>query len=436
MAIAGMGFGLPGLLQSCAEWYDGKRYSGKVLIIGAGAAGLYAGYLLKERGVDFEILEASDSLGGRLQRSETFADFEIDLGANTLKGNYSVAADLVTVSGTSISPENRSAQYWKGGQFIDEFPFEFIFHYDIMAQEAIAEDLNYSAYFEQYGSKEDNEFFHHFAAAEAGTSPDRVSAKWEPLFRSKATSGAERNIFAKSYSRFIQEHVGKAVEGRIRFNTTVSTIDYSQSLLKVGSTEGSSFQGTKVLVTVPISVLKAGNITFSPSLPDAKMSAFSRIDMDACVHVLLKFSEQFYPDKIIGGSTCTQYLNAAHGKQGQDHVLSALVMGKQASALTELGEEAMVQALLQELNLMYENKASAYFLESQVKNWGTDRNALGAFSFCRTGHGETARLDLAEPIDGKLFFAGEASHYNGHHATVHGAMETAYREVLKILANA
>ena len=40
----------------------------KVLIIGAGAAGITAGHLLAERGVDFEILEASSTHGGRVRK--------------------------------------------------------------------------------------------------------------------------------------------------------------------------------------------------------------------------------------------------------------------------------------------------------------------------------------------------------------------------------
>ena len=53
----------------------------KVLIVGAGAAGLSAGFLLEREAVDFEILEASSTHGGRVRKVEGFADFPIDLGA-------------------------------------------------------------------------------------------------------------------------------------------------------------------------------------------------------------------------------------------------------------------------------------------------------------------------------------------------------------------
>ena len=51
-----------------------------VLIIGAGAAGITAGHLLAERGVDFEILEASSTHGGRVRKVDDFVDFPIDIG--------------------------------------------------------------------------------------------------------------------------------------------------------------------------------------------------------------------------------------------------------------------------------------------------------------------------------------------------------------------
>ena len=56
----------------------------KVIVIGAGAAGLYAAYSLKRRNVDFEILEASSRIGGRVKETRDFADFPIDLGAEWL----------------------------------------------------------------------------------------------------------------------------------------------------------------------------------------------------------------------------------------------------------------------------------------------------------------------------------------------------------------
>lgn len=52
----------------------------KVLVIGAGAAGLSAAAALKDCKVDFLLLEASDAIGGRIKKTDDFADHSIDLG--------------------------------------------------------------------------------------------------------------------------------------------------------------------------------------------------------------------------------------------------------------------------------------------------------------------------------------------------------------------
>lgn len=430
-----LGLFLPGVLASCQKIDDWTEFDGKVLIIGAGAAGLYAGYLLSEKGIDFQILEASNHIGGRIEQLKDFADFAIDLGANGLYGNYSLASDLAHTAGAKLVQESRKRSYWQKDHFIPELPFEFIFHFDTMAEEAIDDDLTYSAYFDEYGSEEENEFFHHYAAAQAGTSPGRVSAKWEPLIKSKKSSGNGKHIFKKSCYDFLDKLLVSKVSSQVSLNTIATHINYQENTIKVTDASGTIHEAQKVLLTVPISVLREGAIEFTPSLPSQKLSAFNKIGMDACIHVLLKFSAPFYPEQIIGGTTCAQYFDTTYGKEASNHVLSAVCMGVQAEKLSGLSETEIVDAIIAELDEMFEGVASSRFQGAHVKNWWNMPHIQGAFSFCKPGHGEDARLDLAESVANKLYFAGEASHCNGHHGTVQGAFETAYREVLKLVSD-
>ena len=57
------------------------KYSGKVIIVGAGPSGLAAAKILERNQIDYLILEATDRFGGRLKKDTTLADFPIDLGA-------------------------------------------------------------------------------------------------------------------------------------------------------------------------------------------------------------------------------------------------------------------------------------------------------------------------------------------------------------------
>jgi monoamine oxidase len=81
---------------------------------------------------------------------------------------------------------------------------------------------------------------------------------------------------------------------------------------------------------------------------------------------------------------------------------------------------------------MYNGQASASFIGSHVQNWTTHPFIRGAYSYSTIGM-ENARKVAAQTVEKKLFFAGEAMNLNGHHQTVHGALESGYKAVIDIL---
>jgi monoamine oxidase len=81
------------------------NFSGKVIIIGAGAGGLSAGYLLQQHGVEFEILEASSFYGGRMRINTDFASFPIPLGAEWIETNPKVFKEIVNDSSVQVNVE-------------------------------------------------------------------------------------------------------------------------------------------------------------------------------------------------------------------------------------------------------------------------------------------------------------------------------------------
>jgi lysine-specific histone demethylase 1B len=108
-------------------------------------------------------------------------------------------------------------------------------------------------------------------------------------------------------------------------------------------------------------------------------------------------------------------------------------MGDQASNLHSLGSDlAITNALLQELDSVYNGQATAAFLSSQVFDYTNKPFIKGAYGYSTIGMGN-AREIAAKPIDQKLYFAGEAMNINGHHQTVHGAVESGYSAVINFL---
>jgi monoamine oxidase len=82
---------------------------------------------------------------------------------------------------------------------------------------------------------------------------------------------------------------------------------------------------------------------------------------------------------------------------------------------------------------MKEERIAGLLARAYFHDWQTDPFSLGAYSYVRAG-GMEAQKQLAAPVSGTLFFAGEATNSQGHHATVHGAMSSGYRAAAEILA--
>jgi monoamine oxidase len=96
----------------------------------------------------------------------------------------------------------------------------------------------------------------------------------------------------------------------------------------------------------------------------------------------------------------------------------------------------IVPALLQQLDTYYgDNIATNSWVNSESYDWGQDPWIQGTQSYSPVG-GSEVRYGFAESVNQKLYWAGEATHTDGHHGTIHGAMETAVRAVQQILEEA
>ena len=420
------------LLSSCRpdSLFEGPSFQGKVLIIGAGAAGLYAGYILKSKGIDFQILEASSNYGGRLGKLTGFANFPIDLGAQWMHGRNSLVSDLAKKSDTQITLDDSNEKYWFNNELVSSLPRDIN---EIFEEEENVPDVSFADFAVQNGYGDEYKNIVEAIAGDSGADASHISAYWKIIEEENWNSGDDDFKFEETYFDLIEKQIAIHVQDQIQLNTAVKQIDYSGPITQVTDTNNNVYTADKVIVTVPITILKSGDIEFVPTLPTEKTTAFSKIGMDAGMKVFLKFSSKFFDENIIGGSICAAYADDSIGKAQDDNILLAFIMGDQAEYLTSLGSDsAITNALLQELDTMYNGQATASFVASHVQNWTTNPFVRGAYSYSTVGMGD-ARKVASETVTKKLYFAGEAMNLNGHHQTVHGAMETGYREVINLI---
>lgn len=424
---------LPSLfLSSCRKeiLFKDVKFGGKVLIVGAGAAGLYAGYILKSKGIDFQILEASTNYGGRLGKLSGFANFPLDLGAQWLHGKNSIAGELVNQSNTKITLDNSDEKYWFTNQIVSSLPKDIN---SIFSRETNLPDISFKDFAIQEGFGNEYKNIVEGIAGDSGAAASRISAYWKIKEEENWISGDDDYKFEETYFDLIDSQIASKIQDNIQLNTIVKKIDYTNSSIVITDSNNNTYSGDKVIITVPITILKSNTIEFIPSLPLEKTIAFSKIGMDAGMKVFLKFNNKFFDQNIIGGNISGSYSDESIGKLQNDYVLLAFIMGEQAEYLTSLGSDVEIKnVLLQELDLMYNGQASASFISCYVQNWTTNPFIKGAYSYSTIGMGD-ARAISAQSINKKIYFAGEAMNLNGHHQTVHGAIETGYREVINIL---
>lgn len=389
--LAAIGIGAPlmaSLFTSCdkenMQFYEDLdvNFSGKVLIIGAGAAGLMAGHILQKYNIDFQIIEASSVFGGRVKKVENFADFPIDLGAEWIHTEPSILAKLLNDPSNDMTIETivynpQTISIWKKGK--------------LRKRNII------SNFYSEYKFK---------------------NSTWYDFF---------------------DQFIVPDISDKIIYNSPVKEIDYSRSGVLVKNSANETFSADKVIVTVPLTILKNDFISFNPTLPQEKIDALDDVDMPDGIKVFIEFSERFYPDIThIGGLAEYNddsngellYYDAAFNKDSDKNILGLFTVGSLATAYAGLeSNEAIINKILTELDEIFDGKASQYYQNHIIQNWSKEPFIQGSYSHYDN---YDAQDILAQPIDNKVYFAGEALSSDSQ-ATVHGAGETAYDVVGTIL---
>jgi monoamine oxidase len=445
------GMVLPSLLTSCKEdaFLGDNLFKGKVIVIGAGASGIYAAHLLMKYGVDVVILEASSKTGGRIAANTSFADIPLELGAEEIHGRKSVLYDLATFHASDrIMEFPGSDYYWLNNQIRDEV-------YLRESSDLSGAGATMLNILESYGSYPGSEktleqylldfplddrltnIVNALTGNEYGTSNNHIGMLALKEAEAAYSSGLEGFTFKKgTYWSLFETAFADAINA-VELNRIVSEIDYSGTGVVVKTTNGSSYTADKVLVTVPLTMLKNNSIAFSPALPDTKLQAIDAIEMGNGMKVVLSFNAPFWAEdtgSIIGGIKAPEYWISSAEKDSAGNYITAFIMGDSADALALMSEAQVVQELLTELATFYPtgNVQAKYTGVYLLKNWRNEPFIQGAYSYPSI-NSEGQREHLAAPVNSKLFFAGEATNYNGHLATVHGAMESGYRAVKELL---
>ncbi len=390
-----MGIGLPFLSSTLLHACDEEafmfpklqtNFAGKVIIIGAGAAGLAAGYLLKRYGVDFEIIEAAPMYGGRLKKADNFADFPIDIGAEWIHTDPKILADIINNPDANANVDiivynPQTIKSWKNGKLK---PHNYISNF-------------YS--------------------------------EWK--FKNTTWFG------------FFEQFIVPEISDKIVLNKPITEINYATDKVILKTASNEIYEADKVLVTTSVKTLQNQQIDFQPALPNEKTAAINKVFMGDGIKIFIEFEEKFYPD-ILAFGNIFQALNeeekfvydAAFRKDSDQHILGLFAINGKATAYTQLNtEEEIITSFLAELDEIFEGKATANYVKHIIQNWSKEPFIQGAYSYSFDGNQNSIVESIKEPVMNKIYFAGEALSIENQ-ATVHGSCESAYGTVVVMMKDA
>lgn len=457
------GWALPQLVASCTKDDPGPEvpFDGTVAIIGAGAAGLYAADILNSKGIDVVIYEAGNQIGGRIRSlrnqtnleqivfpfndetdlSPSNADFPIELGAELVYGSDSLwAREIVNrnVPLLEVSPDQlyildkvaKSESDWAGNA-------------DFASAENFVKNLS-----TLNGSVT-------MAQAASGLSTAAKTLLNSQVGNFFGTSNERLGSGSLAGELGLREHDDKIVviktnpmqdflisrfslvKDRVQLNTAIKKITYGGDTVELMDAGGTTYEAKKVIVTVPVSILKANAITFSPALPATFTSSLSRIGMDYCIRVIIDFKKNFWGDAVgfIWGLENAPYaLSGGVGRSEFNKTLSITIYGPKAEALSVLGQD-MIGEILKELDEIYAGQATQFIrreltdnqMVAIIQDWGKEEFIKGGFSYPMASATMDDRKNLGQSIDDKLFFAGEATDVSGDAGNINGALASAAR---------
>ncbi len=418
----------------------------KIIIIGAGIAGLTAGLILHHSGANVTILEAQQTFGGRIKTLENFSESGIELGAEFVHGEHSAWFDLLKKHKIKLeNVENKpyehyfiNGELWSEEKLLETDDFNHLMRIKNNLYDYKGAEISIKSYLQKKEELEDEAIaiLENWLSAEYGDSLENMSL---PAFAraGRAWQAGQKNYtLSEKTLKEVLETIFAPILPLIQYQKIVQEIDYTNKKISIKTTENEIFESEKVVLSVPISILQKNKISFKPDLPIRRKTAIQSLKIAPIIKVILKFSQNFWGNELSG--FYTGYPNIINfypsGKTEKDKVLTTFLSGEQAYHFQKLEKNKKnegVNFLLEMLCDTFNNRIPNFsFEKSHLIDWSEVPYIEGGYSI-PTQKAYFWRKKLALPLRNKIFWAGEATSAR-HPASVNGALETGFRAAKQI----
>jgi monoamine oxidase len=442
------------------------------VVIGAGVAGLAAGRILATAGQRVAIVEARDRIGGRICTRRVAAArgiLPIELGAEFIHGLPAETWALINEAGLATYELQGSQLSFIGNQLRknDESHPAAIDVLEGMTRWAQAHpeiDMSFAEYLTHAGidavdAEAAAAFVEGFNAADRAVIGTAALAQQQ---RAEDEIQGDRLFHVRSgYDQIPHALAGEIERTRtpILLDRHVRQVEWNEGAVSVHAEDSRKLASTlyakRAVVTLPLGVLQTGAMRFDPE-PASFMAHARRMRMGAVVRATLVFSSRFWRDDDlpIARSDLADDLKQLSflfmspltpatwwtAMPEDSPIITGWVGGPKAEILQRGlragGDSEMLLAVwLRTLSMafgMTEHALTRRLTSWHAHDWSADQYARGAYSYV-PAHALDAPDQMAVPVAGTLYFAGEHTDTSGQWGTVHGALRSGMRAARQIL---
>lgn len=446
-----LGLGLLTLpMTSLAQ--NGRGVSGsakRVVVIGAGMAGIAAARKLADAGCDVVVLEARNRIGGRVH-THTDWGINIELGANWIHSPNDPANPLKPLAdrlGVELKKSDYdSIKFYEplNSRYARLNPDRMMGRVERLINQQVQklarpgeDDISLQQLLESVSQN----------TRLSGSEAYLLSVLKEVYSNSLATelndasacyyiareSEVDRQDYfvAGGFNRILTFLLGTIP---VQLNQVVREIRNKPNSVEV-VTDGQTVVADYALVTVPLSLLQQHRIRFSPALPDWKTTTFGKFRMGLFNKVVMEFAEPFWPIEphflrfnSEAGAPLGFVANYAH--YTKKPFLIAMPTNQMGLWVEQTDLDTVKQTWQERLHKTFPNQ-TIEFKNFMVTGWQSDPYSLGSYSHVLVGTKNSDFKALQQPV-GRIHFAGEATH-DQHPSSVHGAYGSGVREASKII---
>ncbi|MEO5757501.1 MAG: flavin monoamine oxidase family protein [Mesorhizobium sp.] len=361
-----------------------------VVIIGAGFTGLSAALELKQAGVDFVLLEARDSVGGRVESRQNGLGERVDSGGQFLCQDMPELMALVRARGKTL------VEAYVEGEFVTQPTMSSgeaeRTYFGSMAirdrMNRIAPDdpaiagLTVAAWLDRQDDADSSKAaFRSMIEGLWCQALERLPL-WHLIDNDRRITNevSELQYFVRETMHSLANDLAGDLGDRLRLGTPVTRIERGAESVRIITTAG-QVEARSVLVAVP--PVMAAKIEHAPPLPPALAKALGVWRSGTVIKVLVRYSTAFWRAKGLSGMVMWRDLHGLFacdvGKDESHPALVVFIGGPLAVRWCGLGDAALRAEIVSQLTAALGEEAAA-ILDLSYRDWSDDAWSGGGYS--------------------------------------------------------